>query len=631
MILNNANIPAPPNATHPSGPGSVPPPIVLQQSFPTSSVSALERVEHPTFSVIPALKSLSVLDIDELPYLDEMSILIARSQKKLRELRVGIAPHAQQRDWVTVWDGDGLQQVDYNARSTASCSIGEKRLGGVLGVLVGRIHNMRHSEESPRKQSSTGTMDRVETTLNKPTIPNSSPSTTSLSMQDRDPEQDSDHPADPMEGSTITEGISLSNEYIPAGAEAAASQASSPATPLRTRKPSEPTNVRDRTFTADGRDESQEELLNGKLKLEVLELERIPLSVSVLRRAFDWSILSTLTLLHCSNHEQLWKVLRRTYTPRANYSTSPSSSKAYKASYTLRSDYQLNLKRIHTNTVSPSLISFLKETLAPNSLEVLFLQEGRSYSSTVTVDTIYRGPMRRHKASLKKLMIDSSEKGPDGHTTTSSRWRRWMMNREILTFITSGRMSSLRELAVSIDYKDWHHFLQRLPFIPHIRSLYIPFIADHAHGNNIDPRELAYQILDIVHLRPEIELCYMGLTHKCFEILENRPTNYDLRSDSMSGEGGAGPHGYVGHDPVIISDDESEAIEDDDDDEDEVGAGLGGEETESEGSDGGHEQDSDDESLLHEDHRGPKLRVREILFYEERVEAFRRRHGVLRP
>jgi hypothetical protein len=30
-----------------------------------------------------------------------------------------------------------------------------------------------------------------------------------------------------------------------------------------------------------------------------------------------------------------------------------------------------------------------------------------------------------------------------------------MMNREILTFITSGRMSSLRELAVSIDYKDW--------------------------------------------------------------------------------------------------------------------------------------------------------------------------------
>ncbi|KAF2630072.1 F-box domain-containing protein [Macroventuria anomochaeta] len=632
MILNNANLPAPPNTTQPSGVGSVPPPVIVPQPFPASSVSALERVEHPTFSVIPALKSLSVLDIDELPYLDEMSILIARSQKKLRELRVGIAPHAQQRDWVTVWDGDGLQQVDYSATTTAASSIDEKRLGGVLGVLVGRIHNMRHSEESSRKASASGVQDRVvETTPLKSTISNPLPSIASLSMQDRDPEQDVDHFGNPMEDSTITEGISLFNETVPAGAEPVASPASQPATPARSRKSSDLTNVRSRAFTAESPDEPQEELLNGKLKLEVLELERIPLSVSVLRRAFDWSILSTLTLLHCSNHEQLWKVLRRTYTPRANYSGSPSSSKAYKASYTLRSDYQLNLKRIHTNTVSPSLISFLKETLAPNSLEVLFLQEGRSYSSTVTVDAIYRGPMRRHKASLKKLMIDSSEKGLDGHTTTSSRWRRWMMNREILTFITSGRMSSLRELAVSIDYKDWHHFLQRLPFIPHIRSLYIPFIADHAHGNNIDPRELAYQILDIVHLRPEIELCYMGLTHKCFEILENRPTNYDLRSDSMSGEGGTGVHGYVGHDPVTISDDESEATEDEDDDDDDGAMGHGGEETESEASDGGHEQDSDDESFLHEEHRGPKLRVREILFYEERVEAFRRRHGVLRP
>lgn len=30
-----------------------------------------------------------------------------------------------------------------------------------------------------------------------------------------------------------------------------------------------------------------------------------------------------------------------------------------------------------------------------------------------------------------------------------------MLNREIITFISSGRMNGLRELAVSIDYKDW--------------------------------------------------------------------------------------------------------------------------------------------------------------------------------
>jgi hypothetical protein len=175
-----------------------------------------------------------------------------------------------------------------------------------------------------------------------------------------------------------------------------------------------------------------------------------------------------------------------------------------------------------------------------------------------------------------------------------------------------------------------HHFLQRLPYIPHIRSLYIPYIADHAHGSNIDPRELAYQILDIVHLRPEIELCYMGLSSKCFEILENRPSNYDLRHDGMHAEGSG--TGYVAHDPML-SDDESEATEDEDDEDVDDGVAVGAgasEETESEASDDA-EGDSDDESVLHESHKGPKLRVREILFYEERVEAFRRRHGVLRP
>ncbi|KAF1946742.1 F-box domain-containing protein [Clathrospora elynae] len=624
MILNNQNLPPPPNTTHPSGFGTVQAPIVVVPPYAPSSISALDRVEHPTFSAIPALKCLSVLDIDELPYLDEMSILIARSQKKLRELRVGIAPHAQQRDWVTVWEGEGLQQVDYNATTTAASSIGEKRLGGVLGILVGRIHNMRHSEElQPQKSGAAGVAEHsVEATPVKAAASLPLPSIASLSLHERDVEQDVDHFGNPMEESSITEGISLFNANQSVG-EQVTQPASTEKPPSKLfATPPPPSETRDAS------QETGEPLLNGKLKLEVLELERVPLSVAVLRRAFDWSILSTLTLLHCSNHEQLWKILRRTYTPRSAYPGSPSSSKAYKASYTLRSEYQLNLKRIHTNTVSPSLISFLKETLAPNSLEVLFLQEGRSYSSTVTVDAIYRGPMRRHRASLKKLMIDSGEKGPDGHTTTSSRWKRWMLNREILTFITSGRMSSLRELAVSIDYKDWHHFLQRLPYIPHIRSLYIPFIADHAHGSNIDPRELAYQILDIVHLRPEIELCYMGLSTKCFEILENRPSNYDLRHDGTHADGSGS--GYGAHD-AMLSDDESEATEDEDEDElDEGVVAPATDDTESEASDD-IDVESDDESIIQDSQRGPKLRVREILFYEERVEAFRRRHGVLRP
>jgi hypothetical protein len=653
MILNNVAVPPPPNTTHPSGLGAVQAPVVMPQAFQSPAISAIDRVEHPTFSVIPALKCLSVLDIDELPYLDEMSILIARSQRKLRELRVGIAPHAQQRDWVTAWEGDGIQQVDYDASWTGASAIGEKRLGGVLGILVGRVHNLRHSEEpTSQRLNPAGRPDREseDSPVKLGTII-AMPSA-NTPQQDREPENVDglDHTPDEP---PVPEGVSLID-----GIQAlAVDPVTEPFEPLDNASilgaplaPPSPTgfdfsNVRRGGFSVPL--PPDEPKLSGKLKLEVLELERVPLSVPVLLRAFDWSILSTLTLLNCSNHEQLWKSLRRAYTPRSAFpNNSPSSSKAYKASYTLRSEYSLSLKKIHTNTVSPSLISFLKETLAPNSLEVLFLQEGRSYTSTVTVDAIYRGPLRRHRASLRKLMIDSSEKGPDGHATSSSRWRRWMLNREILTFITSGRMNSLRELAVSIDYKDWvsrgticgviatnmdqHHFLQRLPLIPHIRSLYIPFIADHAHGNNIDPRELAYQILDIVHLRPEIELCYMGLSTKCFEILENRPSNYDLRNDGMSVGGDVPGAGYVAHDPMI-SDDESEATEDEDEDDLDGGMPAGdGDETDSETSDDAHD-DSDDESFREDAQRGPKLRVREILFYEERVEAFRRRHGVLRP
>ena len=118
-------------------------------SIPTSAIppqihpAALDRVEHPSFSVLPPLKSVSVLDVDELAYLDEMAVLIGRSLDKLRELRVGIARHAIGRDWVTVWEGNQLQQVDPDYPTHGSLTIGEKRLGGVLGTLTGFVCDMR--------------------------------------------------------------------------------------------------------------------------------------------------------------------------------------------------------------------------------------------------------------------------------------------------------------------------------------------------------------------------------------------------------------------------------------------------------------------------------------------------------
>ena len=141
------------------------------------------------------------------------------------------------------------------------------------------------------------------------------------------------------------------------------------------------------------------------------------------------------------------------------------------------------------------------------------------------------------------------------------------------------------------------------------------------------------QILDIVHLRPEIEICYMGISAKCFEILENRPSNYDLRHDTASGvDGSPGMGGgYGNHDP-LLSDEESEATEDDDDDDFDNGmnAVVDTEETDSEASDEPHD-DSDDDSFVQEDRKGTKLRIREILYYEERISVYKARHGILKP
>ena len=210
----------------------------------------------------------------------------------------------------------------------------------------------------------------------------------------------------------------------------------------------------------------REALRKDRLSLQVLELEKIAISVPVLQHSIDWSILTNLTLLQCSGHEDLWKTLKRKYSPKSSGSFSISSPQTSSGQGLLRhrtsskfdpispTEYRLSLKRVHTDFVSPGLIAFLKEALAPNSLESLILQDRGKNVSSVTVDSIYRGPIRYHRLSLKKLSIDASEKAPDSRSR-SSKWKRWMLNREILTFLTSGKMSSLRELGMAVDYKDW--------------------------------------------------------------------------------------------------------------------------------------------------------------------------------
>ena len=142
------------------------------------------------------------------------------------------------------------------------------------------------------------------------------------------------------------------------------------------------------------------------------------------------------------------------------------------------------------------------------------------------------------------------------------------------------------------------------------------------------------QVVDVIVLRPEVELCYMGVSHKCFEILENRPHDEShAAGDTHSSAANGGPGGAVtdeeDEDEEEEGTDDEEEEEEDDDNGTAIGApaGIDPDETESEISD----QESDMDSFDGSDY-GPsktRLRLREILFYDDKVAIFKARHGRL--
>lgn len=113
----------------------------------------------------------------------------------------------------------------------------------------------------------------------------------------------------------------------------------------------------------------------------------------------------------------------------------------------------------------------------------------------------------------------------------------------------------------------------------------------------------------------------MGIVGKCFEILENKPHGYD--QDGLYGS--VDPSNGTAYVPLGDDDDDDEEEEMDEEEE-----GGGEEEEEFEHVDG--EETSDDEGDVFP-HSGKgkvvKLRLREILFYDDKVSIFKARHGKL--
>ena len=617
-----------------------------------SVVWSNHHIEKPNFSILSPLRSLTVLNIDEAQYLVELSELLYRSLHTLRELRLGMA--------------STLHMSGYSREAKEACSL---RFGGVFALLMSkncqRMAALKASKNEPlgRHEShfsggiavaTASTSSVSDPTINFNTSGNYLNSTSSVS----DPEaQKQPHPTPDLQASVLDDNAidpALFSDYAnPVQEKQLATEPEQDTVPF---DPASPVSLHSITqgdiLIARKRPEEEwlkcgpEEIHNlpTKLKLDVLEIEKFNPQSWILLRGIDFTILTSLTLLKCGDTTKLWEELKRQFPPRKSLvlSTPVRSPESPRGPPRLRRKpsseslsgpitYQLSLKRVHTDSVPKELISFLKNTLAPNSLEWMFLQDDASKSpSAVTLDSIYRGPLKRHRGSLTKVMVDSAY-GPVSSRARSVAARKWMFSREVLAFVTSGKMSRIRELAMSIEYRDWHFFLQKLPQIPHLRSIYLPYIADHPSGNSFSCREAAMGAVDVVAIRPDVQLCYLGIRNKCFEILEKKQ-----KPKSST-------HGPATED--ADTDDDSDEHDSNDEDNDSDGSvdpsttpAPAPTPTSAVHNDGGDsdadytpDTDEDDDARNSSNGGGRKIKykLREILFYDDKISIFKARHGRL--
>lgn len=454
-----------------------------KDTHPPTSQDPSRRVETPTFKGFTGLRSLSVLDVDEPQYLEEMSYAVEASVDSLRELKIGVGENTTAlRRWIR--DSDDLEN------NGASSGSQDDVVGGILGIIFQRIVNLednwRKRKTSKSEETSTSVSDiataAVET-AEAVVMTSAAPAAVYLNPVDVSAGVDgvaAGEPAtlvdiatvgdeavelasdDTVVELTLQDGIdddepTLPNEILVDISTPDTESAEDTPTPA----PKE-LIVRTEVTKVKTYEESQPP---AQLKLTTLALERVPISVSILvnTHTIDWTLLQNLTILNCFHHERLWKALKRRFTPFANHTShaSLSSSHLKNGIHTTltssrrsgppakNSDYKMRLKKLHTDCVTPVLISFIKETLPPNSLEILFLQE-KNNQTNVQMDSIFTA-IKRHRRSLKKLLVDSEsdEMGDPGLNY------KWTFTKEQLAFVSSGRMPNLKEFGLTTEYKDW--------------------------------------------------------------------------------------------------------------------------------------------------------------------------------
>lgn len=156
----------------------------------------------------------------------------------------------------------------------------------------------------------------------------------------------------------------------------------------------------------------------------------------------------------------------------------------------------------------------------------------------------------------------------------------------------------------------------------------MPYIADHVYGHQVNAKELALQLVDVVAIRPEIELCYMAFSTTCFELLENRHIDEPSwsRFDTSIAPVQAGPDVNDEHT-------DGEGYHDEADDQNngaDPTTSPNSDESDESGSDASESSaDESDKEQSEIESQRPTLKLREILFYDDKVSIFKARHGRL--
>jgi hypothetical protein len=147
--------------------------------------------------------------------------------------------------------------------------------------------------------------------------------------------------------------------------------------------------------------------------------------------------------------------------------------------------------------------------------------------------------------------------------------------------------------------------------MPRLYALYLTHIGNTPQR---DLKELALQVLDIVSIRPDLKITYVGLQGKCYQILEG---------GRDGGEPDFDEHGIDRHSHV---DDDGEFEEETSDDH-HFGASSASDDLghlSSDLSDGYDDTEQEDEGISR-----VQFRLQEILFYDDKISIFKARHGVI--